>query len=291
MVFDSEDIDEECVAGCGAGDGDRAGQGVALELHRADAGDGRLRREVAVGRVSALELDDRAGFDGQHRVASRVPVPVDVGVPVVEAVVRRGCRRWHTRRSARPKIMALLNPSVTGTNGVLQTENVSTTMDDSDSQRWPRQHRLVFTSASPTLRAAITIPMAELDSEGNLTRSKVAAFLREFADEIDDGTSERHHGREERQEGFSDEDPERRHDQEERREEFSDDDSVDPKRVTLIVGGDSATVTVPDTVDFDVEVESRSPMFGSGVHQGIEFELSWEIEDPDQLSDDGIDVE
>ena len=63
------------------------------------------------------------------------------------------------------------------------------------------------------------------------------------------------------------------------------------KRITLIVGGDSATVTVPHTMNFDVEVESRSPMFASGVKQGVDFELAWEIEDPDQLDDDWIEVE
>lgn len=115
--------------------------------------------------------------------------------------------------------------------------------------------------------------MVELESEGELTRSEVAVFLREFADEIDDGLFGRHP------------------DSEERKEEFTDEESLDPKRVTLIVGGDSATVTVPETVEFDVEIESRSPMLSSGVHQGIEFELSWEIENPDELNEDWIEVE
>lgn len=116
--------------------------------------------------------------------------------------------------------------------------------------------------------------MAELESRGEMTRSEVAAFLREFATELDGSVLDRDR---ERLEG-------------EHREEF-DEEPIEAKRMTLIVGGSSATVTVPDTIEFDVEVESRSPMLGSGVHQEIEFELSWEIENPDELGDDRIEIE
>lgn len=115
--------------------------------------------------------------------------------------------------------------------------------------------------------------MVELESDGEMTRAEVARFLREFAREIDDGV-------------FDGDQAEQAH-----REEFTDDDSLGPKRITLIVGGESATVTVPETVDFDIEIESRSPMLSSNVHQEIEFELSWEIENPDELDDDRIAVE
>jgi amphi-Trp domain-containing protein len=115
--------------------------------------------------------------------------------------------------------------------------------------------------------------MVELESEGELTRGEVALFLREFASEIDESTFDREQGHEVD------------------REEVTDDGSLGPKRVTLIVGGDSATVTVPETVDFDIEIESRSPMLRTGVHQELEFELSWEIENPDGLGDDRIAVE
>lgn len=115
--------------------------------------------------------------------------------------------------------------------------------------------------------------MVELDSDGELTRSEVAVFLRKFADELVGGPSATDR------------------DRDQRREEFTGEESLEPQRVTLIVGGDSATVTVPNSVEFDVEVESRSPMLGSGVSQEIEFDLSWEIEDPDQFSEGGIDVE
>ena len=139
--------------------------------------------------------------------------------------------------------------------------------------------------------------MVELESAGEMTRSEVAAFLREFADELNDrptreeydndtarATGDREGVMAERQtEGTSNDT---------RTQESAPIESArERKRITLIVGGNSATVTVPHTMNFDVEVESRSPMFSSGVKQGIDFELAWEIEDPDQLDDDGIEVE
>ena len=139
--------------------------------------------------------------------------------------------------------------------------------------------------------------MVELESAGEMTRSEVAAFLREFADELNDrptreeydddtarATGDREGVTAERQtEGTSDDTP--------TQEGVPIESARERKRITLIVGGNSATVTVPHTMNFDVEVESRSPMFSSGVKQGIDFELAWEIEDPDQLDDDGIEVE
>jgi len=138
--------------------------------------------------------------------------------------------------------------------------------------------------------------MVELESAGEMTRSEVAAFLREFASELDDRqreeadddtarvTGDREGVTTERQtEGTSDDT---------RTQESAPIESArERKRITLIVGGDSATVTVPHAMEFDVEVESRSPMFASGVKQGVDFELAWEIEDPDQLDDDWIEVE
>lgn len=138
--------------------------------------------------------------------------------------------------------------------------------------------------------------MVELESAGEMTRSEVAAFLREFASELDDRqreeagddtarvTGDREGVTTGRQtEGTSDDTR--------TQEGVPIESARERKRITLIVGGNSATVTVPHTMNFDVEVESRSPMFASGVKQGIDFELAWEIEDPDQLDDDGIEVE
>lgn len=128
--------------------------------------------------------------------------------------------------------------------------------------------------------------MVELESEGVLTRAEVADFLREFADELagragGSGSVDQVEEVDRQEIGTGDE----------RREDTETQPAADHERLTLIVGGDSATVTVPDAVNFDVEVESRSPMLSSGVNQGIEFELSWKIEDPDQLNEDWLEVE
>lgn len=139
----------------------------------------------------------------------------------------------------------------------------------------PKDARAMLACSSTILMAerARRISMVELESDGEMTRVEVARFLREFAREIDDGSLDGDQG------GTV------------HREEFTEDDPAGPKRITLIVGGESATVTVPETVDFDIEIESRSPMLSSNVHQEIEFELSWEVENPDELDDDRIAVE
>jgi len=144
--------------------------------------------------------------------------------------------------------------------------------------------------------------MVELDTEGELTRAEVAQFLREFADELEKGLGTRMGGpgrddateeamsqpaRGDSRQGLT-ELEERRDD---RREDGPDAESRNLKRVTLIVGGDSATVSVPPTVEFDVEVESRSPMLSSGVKQGIDFNLSWTVDNPDELNEEWLEVE
>jgi hypothetical protein len=118
--------------------------------------------------------------------------------------------------------------------------------------------------------------MVELESDGEMTRSEVAAFLREFAHELDNGDLEGN----------------RETLREDHGETSGNERMRDPKRMTFIVGGDSATVVVPDTLNFEVEVESRSPMFGSGVSQEIELDLSWQVEQhDDDLAKDQIEIE
>ena len=146
--------------------------------------------------------------------------------------------------------------------------------------------------------------MVELESAGEMTRSEVAAFLREFADELNDRptreeydddtarvTGDREGVTTERQAEDDSVRDDRTRDDTRTREGTPVESARERKRITLIVGGNSATVTVPHAMEFDVEVESRSPMFGSGVKQGIDFELAWEINDPDQLDENWIEVE
>lgn len=121
--------------------------------------------------------------------------------------------------------------------------------------------------------------MVELDKEGELTRSEIAAFLREFADELTGMAV----------------DPDRGSTAVDR-ERVADDDrteaEMEAERITFIVGGDSATVTVPELVEFEVEVESRSPLLGSGVNQEVTFEMSWQIDEQARdVHDDVIEIE
>jgi len=148
--------------------------------------------------------------------------------------------------------------------------------------------------------------MAELESRGQMSRVQVADFLRQFADELDDP-----HRRGDRETGADRDDD--WYDPGEHRDggsrEGSDDLNDgevgdrdigrggeeghehidDPRRVTLVVGGDSATVTLPETVDFDIEVSSRSGMLSSDVTQSIDFYLSWKVE-KSEGHDDTIEV-
>ena len=140
--------------------------------------------------------------------------------------------------------------------------------------------------------------MVELESGGRMSRAEVAAFLREFVEELEDGsanvtTTERDDRQTGTTEGRRDaagagrqrEDADRTDRTIEDRDRTA---PSDASRITFVVGGESATVTIPETLDFDVEVESRSPLLKSGVNQEVEFHLSWEIEE--EPDDDSIDL-
>lgn len=145
--------------------------------------------------------------------------------------------------------------------------------------------------------------MVELESRGELSRDQVADFLHRFADELEgaDGDNRSTADREgattesaeadaigDRREGrpvdeIEDDDPTDRH-----RTDSGEvvEHTGNHERITLIVGGESATVSVPERFEFDVGVESRSPMLSSGVSQSIAFDLSWKIENPDQIDEE-----
>lgn len=107
--------------------------------------------------------------------------------------------------------------------------------------------------------------MAELESEGEMSRVEAATFLAEFAEDLVDGADPR----EVYEEEFVAEEPE-------------------TDTMTLMLGGDSATFAPPETLELEVELESSSSFFRDGVEQSVEFELSWEVEEP--IDDDRIEV-
>lgn len=141
--------------------------------------------------------------------------------------------------------------------------------------------------------------MAEFDADGEVSRAEVARFLREFANELDHGDVSG------RQTEVISEDQEERHIDErsegvsgDRTDRFSDDrpdltgtEMENAERITLIVGGDSATVTVPEMVEFDIEIDSRSPLLSANVHQEIDMKLSWTVDNPDEVDEKRMDVE
>ena len=126
--------------------------------------------------------------------------------------------------------------------------------------------------------------MVELESRGEMSRNQVARFLREFADELEEDGVGSHHEEMagDRRERATDE---RRDPLTDERRETMTEEELEHKRITFIVGGNSATVTPPSLVDFDIDVGSRSPLLKSGVHQKIELVLSWDIEEHDAEGD------
>lgn len=124
--------------------------------------------------------------------------------------------------------------------------------------------------------------MVELESEGEMTRNQVAAFLHAFADELQGDAAGHHDAQSDVTDHHGiDEDLTER-----------DAEDEEGKRITFIIGGDSATVTLPNVVDFEVEVESRSPLLGSSLNQEIDLELSWEIDQPEEHAEaDRIEIE
>lgn len=93
--------------------------------------------------------------------------------------------------------------------------------------------------------------MTEIEAEREMTRDEVADYLREFADQLDRTGPEIP----------------------------TDDVGTDDGKVTLVVGNDSATINPPETVVFEIEVESDTSLVGTDVEESVEFGLTWRAED------------
>lgn len=153
--------------------------------------------------------------------------------------------------------------------------------------------------------------MTNVETEQEMTRTDVATYLREFADKLDEGATG--HTESNRQEGTgqssadaarddSGTDPatregdtdatETRH--ENRTEESGDGgrdemegqpESKPDERITFMVGNESATINPPETVRFQMAVESDSTILESGTREIVEFSLHWDSENV--TDDDG----
>ena len=96
--------------------------------------------------------------------------------------------------------------------------------------------------------------MSEIETEREMTRAEVADYLREFAEQLDRSGPEIP----------------------------ASEEQTDDGRVTLLVGDDSATINPPETVVFEIEVDSDSSLVGTDVEESVAFELTWRVEDTEE---------
>lgn len=106
--------------------------------------------------------------------------------------------------------------------------------------------------------------MVQIDNTHERTRSEVADYLREFANKLDRLTAS---------------DPSRADDE-------VPTDSAD-RKITLVTGNESATIKPPETVTFDVEVDTESGLLEQGGEHSATLRLRWDgshVEADDELS-------
>jgi hypothetical protein len=112
--------------------------------------------------------------------------------------------------------------------------------------------------------------MGTVSSSQERTRTEIAEYLREFADELDsDGTTSK--GAEEP--GRPD-DPSRT-------------ERTGDGKVTIIAGNESETINPPETLTFDVEISTDSSILeGGATERSATFSLRWNedhVEEGDEL--------
>lgn len=140
--------------------------------------------------------------------------------------------------------------------------------------------------------------MAEVEAEREMSRTEVAAYLHEFADKLG---GERPAGGETSGEQPSNgefiEAPGNETDTEESSSDDTDrgtEETTQGERggnVTFTVGNESATVNPPDTVRFEMAVDSTSGMLESSARETVEFALHWDTEETDEDGDGALDIQ
>lgn len=145
--------------------------------------------------------------------------------------------------------------------------------------------------------------MATIESTHERTRSEIADYLREFADELDPGRgpdSSVRTGRSDRSgrtEDAATGGGGRSSDTGPRDANASDRDATtdaeDRERtaagdkVTVIVGNESATINPPHTCSFDVAIDTDSSLLDAGAERSATFTIRWSeehVEADDELS-------
>ncbi|MFC4988274.1 MULTISPECIES: hypothetical protein [Saliphagus] len=160
--------------------------------------------------------------------------------------------------------------------------------------------------------------MVSMNQERERTRSEVADYLREFADELDpagsrtaDTRTDAGAGRTDRtatesgagtpgtgtgDDSLTDDDSTLTAD-DDRAGDAGADATTDANaanrnagdRVTIIVGNESATINPPETLDFAVDVDTDSSLLGTGADRSATFSLRWSEEHVE--ADDSLEVE
>lgn len=101
--------------------------------------------------------------------------------------------------------------------------------------------------------------MAEIEVEQEKTRAEIASYLREFADELEP-TSEVLGAR-----------------------------NGNGKKMTIIVGNESATINPPDLLHFGVDVDTQSSLLEAGMDRRVTLTMRWDEEQVEAT--EGLEVE
>jgi hypothetical protein len=164
--------------------------------------------------------------------------------------------------------------------------------------------------------------MADTEAEREMSRTEVADYLRTLADELDTTTTTRpehqnetsdapegdHQQRDETRsasdsasegepsdesgvlDSLADDDHEneagddqRNHSDRDRDRDRSGESGQSPRKVTFMVGNDSTTIKPPETVAFEMAVDSESSIFGAETGRTARFALHW---DEENISED-----
>lgn len=146
--------------------------------------------------------------------------------------------------------------------------------------------------------------MVELEAEREMSRAEVAEYLRLFADKLDTSDSARLPGAP----STTDRDNEREHDETQAGDDAAASGDIESHRewtehepetasaerssagkMTFMVGNESTTINPPDTVTFEMMVDSESSLIGSETGRTASFALHWD--DADVPQDDELSIQ
>jgi hypothetical protein len=140
--------------------------------------------------------------------------------------------------------------------------------------------------------------MADIKTEREMSRTDVATYLHRFADKLDGNADDAARTTEDDAARTTGDDAARTTgddvesssgsettaatdevDETTRRDQAESAGSTE--RVTFTLGNDSATVNPPETIQFEVAVDSTAGMLESGSHETVAFTLQWDAEPTD----------